>query len=317
MLRGQEIKNYLLENLKKDQLGKSSHWEYHLQDFSFDEEKGLKNITGFGGIVQRSLRERLYHFTMQLPDRKKGRKFPGFNKLISLAQDVAKIQNRTLDSDMMRHVLSLSCIESMIPNFNIDDSIDLVIGDGFGVLSSLINRYTGNKVASVNLNEVLLVDYLYTRGIIADEGTVLAMTESDIEEAINNKKIQLVYIQADNHSLIRNLPIRVAYNLASMQEMNPSIIGQYFEDLRNCRSKTLYFYCDNRVEKVLIDGTIVRFQEYPWSNNDEILIDELCPWHQHFYISNPLHRRFYSTRLPFYRKFDGPHQHRLAKFSNL
>ena len=67
----------------------------------------------------------------------------------------------------------------------------------------------------------------------------------------------------------------------------------------------LYFYCANRVEKTLPDGTLVRFEEYPWSSHDTVLLNELCPWHQDFYTMRP----------PFYRPYDGPIMHRIAKLS--
>ena len=64
----------------------------------------------------------------------------------------------------------------------------------------------------------------------------------------------------------------------------------------------LAFYCCNREEKRLPDGTITRFADYPWRGSDRVLVDERCPWHQ----------RHYRFRPPFYRPFDGPTRHRLA-----
>jgi hypothetical protein len=48
------------------------------------------------------------------------------------------------------------------------------------------------------------------------------------------------------------------------------------------------FYCCNREEKTLSDGTITRFKDYPWNSLDNIQIDDLCPWHQQYYIFIPL-----------------------------
>jgi hypothetical protein len=64
----------------------------------------------------------------------------------------------------------------------------------------------------------------------------------------------------------------------------------------------VYFYCCNRLEKTLPDGTITRFRNYPWKDDDKIIVDELCPWHQYYY----------SASFPFYHQYDGPVQHRLA-----
>jgi len=306
MLKGKDIKDYLLKDMKAPQSGKSSFWEEHLRDFSFTEKEGLKGLKLFGSITQRSWEVRLFHLFMQIPYKKKAKHFQGFREVLRAAKYVSQIQNRTLDLDILRQLLTVAFCQEKIPQFNAEGKLNVVIGDGFGVLSSLIHLCTLNKVFSVNLNEILLVDYLYTRGIIADESTALAKTESDIEEILKDRTIKLIYIQAENHSLLRRLPIHVAFNIASMQEMNPSVIEQYFDDLRNCSSKDLYFYCCNRTEKTLPDGTLIRFLDYPWHDDDEILIDELCSWHQTFYTSRP----------PFNRRYDGSTQHRLTKFNN-
>ena len=90
-----------------------------------------------------------------------------------------------------------------------------------------------------------------------------------------------------------------------MQEMDLHIIDRYFQDMRSIKTKKLIFYCCNRIEKKLPDGTITKFKEYPWIAEDEIIRDELCPWHQEFYSFNP----------PFFRVYDGPIQHRLVSLA--
>ncbi len=88
-----------------------------------------------------------------------------------------------------------------------------------------------------------------------------------------------------------------------MQEMDPLVIAAYFDDLRAIAAqREVVFYCCNRKEKTLPDGTVTRFSAYPWTPSDQILVDELCPWHQHYYALRP----------PFYRPYDGPIQHRLV-----
>jgi hypothetical protein len=181
----------------------------------------------------------------------------------------------------------------------------VIIGDGFGVLASLLFLTTARKIVSVNLNQVLLVDYLYTRNTISDGLTVLAETAEGLDEAVNRSDARFILIRAQNHHLLRQLNIHNAFNINSMQEMNPPTIREYFDDLRHCKSDAMYFYCCNRQEKVLPDGTITRFSEYPWEDKDEIILDELCPWNQ----------TFYGFRPPFRHKYDGPTRHRIAKLS--
>lgn len=93
-----------------------------------------------------------------------------------------------------------------------------------------------------------------------------------------------------------------------MQEMNPDPIAGYFDDMREvAKHQDSFFYCCNRIEKTFPDGTTVRFKEYPWSDSDQVIVDELCPWHQEFYSIKP----------PFYHPYDGPIQHRLIKISEV
>jgi len=90
-----------------------------------------------------------------------------------------------------------------------------------------------------------------------------------------------------------------------MQEMDPHVVASYFEDLRAItRKRDLLFYCCNRVEKKFPDGTVTRFADYPWLVDDQVLVNGLCPWHQHYYSARP----------PFYRPYGGPFIHRLVTF---
>jgi hypothetical protein len=101
---------------------------------------------------------------------------------------------------------------------------------------------------------------------------------------------------------MQKCPIDMVINIASMQEMDPPIVSSYFDNIRALsRVRKLLFYCCNRQEKKLPDGTISRFADYPWGDDDQIIVDSLCPWHQNYYSIIP----------PFYRAYDGPHSHRL------
>lgn len=304
MITGNEIKHYLLSHLNDNQQGKSSHWEKYLKDFSFSDKDGFQNIMGFGGIRKRNINH-LFHTIMQIPFKLNVKSHFDISSALENAKYIAKKQNRILDIDMLRQVFTMSLCKKMIPDFP-QLGNHLVIGDGFGVLSSLIILGGGKKVISINLNEVLLVDYIYTSKILSENRIALIEDISDLNTALDKNEINLIYIQADKHSILREIEINTAFNVASMQEMNPEIIRWYFDDLRNCKSLSLFFYCCNRIEKILPDGTKTRFFDYPWCASDEILVDELCPWHQ----------KTYSRKPPFFHNYDGPIQHRLVKMNN-
>ena len=89
-------------------------------------------------------------------------------------------------------------------------------------------------------------------------------------------------------------------------EIDPPITARYFDVLRRAPRAETAFYCCNRVEKTLPDGTITRFFEYPWNPDDQILVDQPCPWTAIAYRGRP----------PFY--YHGPEVfHRLVMLKKL
>ena len=85
------------------------------------------------------------------------------------------------------------------------------------------------------------------------------------------------------------------------------MINKYFDSMRTSTVES-YFYCVNREEKTLPDGSVIRFNDYPWQASeitDGCSIDDICPWYQEYPSSTP----------PFWKQFDGPHLHRLIKLN--
>ena len=85
--------------------------------------------------------------------------------------------------------------------------------------------------------------------------------------------------------------------------MDLDIISNYFKYLYNKGEESFYFYLCNKEEKFSSDGSSIRFKDYQFNCEDSILVDELCPWHQNFYLFKP----------PFIRKYDDPTRHQLRK----
>ena len=113
-----------------------------------------------------------------------------------------------------------------------------------------------------------------------------------------------ILLEAEQYELLNKLPISLFINIASMQEMNMPVIQKYFEYMRTSTVKS-YFYCCNREEKTLSDGNVIKFSNYPWNEDERIIIDEPCPWYQ----------RYPSNFPPFWRDFIGTHLHRLIKLN--
>ena len=282
----------------------SSHWAKSLEDFEI--VKG--EFVGCGlpegrGLPRRSYFYRTAHTVLQAPFRWKGRRFRHFRSLLDRAERIHTRRRTLIDLATLRQVMTLALLEEWVQTESLREPI-VVVGDGFGTLSSLLlaNPRIRAKIVVVNLTAPLLMDATYIDTSVESVRMCLVTSGEDYLQALNEREIVVVLVQADNAQVIGNGPISLAINIASMQEMNPPDIANYFRLFRKSLNATTLFYCCNRVEKQLPDGTVVRFLDYPWRSGDQILVDELCPWHQSYYINRP----------PFYHAYDGPLQHRLT-----
>jgi hypothetical protein len=227
---------------------------------------------------------------------------------------LTKKQGREYDLDVLRQVLTLSFLHAHAPEKFKAGSTCCVIGDGFASLSSLLlmSDYAG-RIVLLNLSKILLVDLWYLKLWMGDENfnssVDLVVDEEGLARAMAkpqhraNGLRQIIAVKATEHHLIKTCPIDAVVNIVSMQEMDPPVVKAYFDDMRAIALKRdLLFYCCNRDEKILPDGTASRFADYPWLSGDKIFVDEPCPWTQFYY----------STRPPFYRPYDGTIRHRLV-----
>lgn len=308
MLAGEEAFQYLLASLEKDNDVTSSHWKKYHQDFKINSDGTLSGIVGFGGSAKpyTGIRK-LLHNRMQEKYRNIGMSFPNFKELDSIAHQMTSHQGRAYDLDVLRQTLTLAYLKSKLPKLD-GNSVVTVIGDGFASMTTLL-LLSGfaKKVILVNLTKTLFVDLLYfQKSFSLQEGLSFALILENREMAEAMKSSSKVdAIQASNHEFLKETSSDLVINIASMQEMNNSIIQAYFEDIRNMISpkKKLYFYCCNREEKFLPDGEVTRISEYPWKLEDRILVDELCPWHLKWYKILP----------PKYYSYDGPIRHKLVE----
>ncbi len=196
--------------------------------------------------------------------------------------------------DITRMALTSDFLNQRIKNFNTKSVT--IIGDGYGRLGCILkSQFPLMQINYINLGRNLLLDLYYTKKVFPKYSHILINDNSQFSPDFN-------YIEAEK---FKNFDILsdVFINIASMQEMDPRQIRDYF-NLIKAQNKGTLFYCCNRISKTLPDGTIINFAEYPWGGF-ETLLDEICQWHQ----------KYPSSRFPFVRNFDGPTQHRLVKVS--
>jgi hypothetical protein len=317
MYQGQHAIDYLISQVNIEDPAASSHWQkYHS---NFEVNNGVvKGIEGFGsnessykGIVK--LAHLAFQFRYRIWALKSMKRFLIFFKLDLKNTNILKKQNKGYSLDCLRQTLSLSFLYEKVSSIFKNKSSILVIGDGFASMTNLLwSTNSSNNIILINLTKTLLVDLLHIKKILSSndfDNNVFLISENeklnDIENLISNKKI-IILIEAKNHFLLDYLSFNLVINIASMQEMNKEVINEYFHHIH--KKENVYFYCCNREKKLLPDGTIIKFNEYPWLQNDKIMIDEICPWHQ----------KYYTFSRPFYRKYDGEviHQLRIMNQTN-
>lgn len=281
----------------------SSHWRRCHETFRYSDGR-FSGLRGFGGDTGRgSLASRLAHYALQWPYRRMGASLPAFPESSRLAALAAHRQGRKLDLDVLRQALTLALLLERLPSEALGGPW-IVIGDGFGTLCSLLLlRLPQAKVVSVNLAKTLMVDIAYALRAVPDAGLSLVESAADYRAALSGPQ-RLVAVNADDFEALRGCPAAAAASIVSMQEMDPPIVARYFELLRSSPVRP-WFYCCNREEKTLPDGTRVSFAAYPWKAADQVVLDELCPWQQRWYRPVP----------PFYFSYDGPIRHRLARLA--
>lgn len=300
LYRNEEAFAYLRKHIHAPETGRSAHWDLMLTNYACDGEE-FHGLDGFGCHQVRSVLGSAAHYIMQIPYRLMARAYPRFTEIHRIGRSIAASQNRLFDLDMLRQVLTLAFLDHLV-DLKALPGVPLVIGDGFGVITTLmLSLLPGRHVMLVNLTPVLLVDLTYIRKRFPHVEIILVENRYQMEAALNQSKETVIALRADFQDLIRHAPISVAVNISSMHEMQPSVVERYFSNLRYTNCEQTYFYCCNRIRKKLPDGTVTEFTKYPWHDKDDIIVDELCPWHQKYYI------------FPRYLKYDGPIQHRFVR----
>ena len=181
-----------------------------------------------------------------------------------------------------------------------------VIGDGQSNFVSLALFNSGiDKIISVNLPEVLLNDLTLLQKLRPNQDEyVLVETKKDLNTALNSKNVKIIFVSANDSSILFKANIFLFVNIASMQEMKLASISEYFNIIK---SNKAYFYCCNRDEKILSGGEKILFGKYPWGKY-KLLLEGLPQWHQFYYKLS-----FQNFKIK--HLYNGVHKHKLVKYN--
>lgn len=276
----------LIKNINKTNENKSSHWKKYL-----DSSKNFLNEYehfGFGSYTKKSLKNYFQNF---LAKKIFGNAIFKTNtyKEYKLIYDTI---NRYIDIDTIRHIFTYEKLKKILNPKRI-----CIIGDGKinGVIGANIT-FPEAKIFSVNLSEVIINDYLILKKI-NHKLTTNHRVITDNFEVDNNI---LYFIPSNFKNTINNKNIDLFINIASFQEMTTREIKNYFDIIKNNKSK---LYCCNREYKKLPGGEEIIFNEYPWISSKKIFWED-CSWHQ----------KFYTSKFPWIKRYDGNVKHCLVDF---
>ena len=284
-----KILHKLNKNIFESNKNKSSHWIRHTR--KMNDILNISKNYFFGSYEKKSYKEFLYFFL---------RRIVFGNKIFEtkLYRDFKIIfnkMNRTIDADVIRHIFTFNTISKYIEPKSI-----CIIGDGKlnGVLSANL-MFPKAKLYNVNLSEVLMHDLVILNKTNLKIKEEVNLVEK-IDQEVNNKQLELIPSNFKNYLLNKKIDLFV--NMASFQEMGKSEIADYFKIMKN---NNAMLYCCNRDYKKLVGGEEIYFSEYPF-NDAEKIFWESCTWH----------KKYYSLKYPFIRKFPSNVLHCLVKFSN-
>jgi hypothetical protein len=219
--------------------------------------------------------------------------------------------------DVFRQCCIASLLEPYIAN-RTNPKI-LLIGDGYGILAALLKtRFSESQVYLVDILPALLF-----QAVVIGKSLPAARHEPTYSSGLKKKavdldsKSEIIYCHAVDLELLEGITFHFIVNVASMQEMTPDVVASYFSFIRSHIRADGIFYCCNREEKVLPEGEILRFEDYPWDKLDQHFLDEEPSFYRWFFSFRPTdrHLKVANIPVPFGRLFDGPMRHRLTRLS--
>ena len=283
-----EINKKLADYIVYTNETKSSHWKKYLPNNS-NYQNEFNNF-GFGAYTKKSIKNYIQNILAKKVFGNNIFKTKTYYSYKSVFDEI----NRYIDVDTIRHIFTFEKLKTYLSPKSI-----CIIGDGKinGVLGAHLT-FPQAKIYSVNLSEVLINDNM----ILEKTNTNLSKSVSLIEDTNINLQDEIItLVPSSLKKFLLNKNIELFINIASFQEMTFFEVNEYFNIIKNNKSK---LYCCNREYKKLPGGEELYFEKYPFSNSKKIFWEN-CPWHQ----------KYYSLRPPFIHNYNGNIKHCLVNFS--
>lgn len=289
----------------------SSHWEkYAPQSQLVLENDKVVRLKGIGfGAMERSVLGLAFEWltiTSYLAALENRGNILKWMKLANSHLKALKKLHISFTYDVFRQCCVAATLEEHIKKF--DNPSLLMIGDGYGLLSVLIkDRFPNTTIHFVDILPALFF-----------QATTMMLSFPESKHQLASEKTpnkpDFIYCHPNNLQDICEYKYDLCVNVASMQEMNMESINNYFKLIRNQLKPGGLFYCCNRIEKQHPNGEIIRFNEYPWQENDKTIFCETPAFYRWFFSNGKTTRKLKigGIQIPFGRLFDGDFLHKLA-----
>lgn len=290
---------------------------------SYWQQYGAKNLVefrangpvlqgyGIGSVNRPGVFGRALHVLERISYRRLTDRLGYYPTIWRSARQLAEDLSFGLTFDVWKCAVVLAVLADHWTLYGLSPKTFALIGDGYGFLGALIRRYLpGIRIYCIDLPKTLV--FQARTHEIADREATMSVLPA------NGGPTEITFVLPQNVGQIAD-DIDCGVNIASMQEMNKLSIETYFTFLRRCASPQSRFYCVNRLRKELPGGEVSAFYDYPWRHDDEIFIDEPCPYYTHFFApyTVPNGPKMLGIRIPWIYHFDGIHMHRLVRLAPL
>jgi len=284
----------------------SSHWiTYGAKSHVVMKSEGLRlSGEGFGSVVSHGLVHDWFDWLTRAAHRWRLPDLPDLHGCWEEASRLAVAAGLRPTFDVFRQACTAAFLAPHL-SLRLPERI-LLIGDGYGLLGALLKRrYSGAQIVFVDLGRTLIFQVHHVGRALP------GMTQALLESSRDWPSTDFVYCGSEAKELLKGAGFDAAVNVASMQEMTPETVSDYFGLLRVILKADNFFYCCNRERKSMPGGEVSEFHKYPWMQSDRVHVDEPCPWHQ-FYLSPLAIDMTGAVPVPFVRRYDGVHLHRLV-----
>lgn len=196
----------------------------------------------------------------------------------------------SVNHNIIYHYYYSNLLRGQIANDSIRTIVEIRSGNG-NFPSIMWNDWSPKKIILIDLPETLAITYVFLSSLFPNANILLPneVKSHTVRHGGTLDNIDFALLTPQQLGIIQSESIDLAINIHSFQEMNHEQIDVYFEFIQRVVRNNGYFFSANRIEKIptgedayqiMQTSPPNRFFEYPWKNQNEILINEVSRLHR-------------------------------------